>query len=195
MGTLIRPPQEDASVHREVVARLDALDAKLDLVLAAMNSRSQEQERLLTVAELAERLGVSRSHVYDHADDYGVIRLGDGKRSRLRFPPDAVTARHPSNRSPAAESPLPTGDPGEARRCTNGTLAGWRPIHAPRGAPGAETDHAASPPIGTAWTRMPQVIEWTAQEQGAPRDAPTPGGPDHGGISSMITAHPMRGVA
>ena len=42
-------------------------------------------EPLLTPAELAERLGVARSFVYEHADELGAYRLGAGPRARLRF--------------------------------------------------------------------------------------------------------------
>jgi excisionase family DNA binding protein len=40
---------------------------------------------LLTAAELADRLGVSRPYVYEHAAELGAIRLGDGPKARLRF--------------------------------------------------------------------------------------------------------------
>lgn len=121
------------SAREEVFARLDALDAKLDRVLVALNSGSQEEERLLTVAQLADRLGVSRDYLYDHADDFGAIRLGDGKRSHLRFPSDVVTARLTSNRSHEAESPVVNGETARRKRAPNGTRPEWRPIHAPKG--------------------------------------------------------------
>jgi hypothetical protein len=35
--------------------------------------------------ELARVLGVDREWVYDHGDQLGAIRLGDGPRPRLRF--------------------------------------------------------------------------------------------------------------
>jgi predicted DNA-binding transcriptional regulator AlpA len=41
------------------------------------------QEGLLTVPELAERLRLSRSWVYDHADDLGAFRLGKYLRFSL----------------------------------------------------------------------------------------------------------------
>ena len=46
---------------------------------------------LLDAGALADLLGVTRSFVYEHADDLGAIRLGDGTRARLRF--DPATAR------------------------------------------------------------------------------------------------------
>ena len=42
-------------------------------------------ERLLSASELAGRLGVSREYVYEHTDELGVIRIGDGPKAHLRF--------------------------------------------------------------------------------------------------------------
>jgi hypothetical protein len=52
-----------------------------------------DADQLLTASEVATRFKVDRSWVYAHADELGVIRLGDGPRPRLRFDP-AVVARH-----------------------------------------------------------------------------------------------------
>jgi hypothetical protein len=41
---------------------------------------------------LARRLGVSRDYVYEHAEELGAIRLGNGSRAPLRF--DPVKARN-----------------------------------------------------------------------------------------------------
>ncbi len=46
--------------------------------------------RLLTAADVAARFGLSAEWVRDHADDVGAIRLGTGKRRRLRFDPETV---------------------------------------------------------------------------------------------------------
>jgi hypothetical protein len=40
---------------------------------------------LVDAATLGRELGVSRQFVYDHAEELGVIRLGSGRRPRLRF--------------------------------------------------------------------------------------------------------------
>jgi hypothetical protein len=50
-------------------------------------------EGLLSAGDVAARLGVRRGWVYDHADELGVVRLGDGPRPRLRFDPDALAQR------------------------------------------------------------------------------------------------------
>jgi hypothetical protein len=39
----------------------------------------------LTARQVAERFNVDRGWVYAHADELGVVRLGDGPRPRLRF--------------------------------------------------------------------------------------------------------------
>jgi hypothetical protein len=41
--------------------------------------------KLLTPAELAQELGRSRDFIYDHADELGVSRVGDGPQPRLYF--------------------------------------------------------------------------------------------------------------
>ena len=48
--------------------------------------------RLLTADEVARRLGVSRPWVYEHADELGARRLGEGPKARLRFDLNAVQA-------------------------------------------------------------------------------------------------------
>ena len=48
---------------------------------------------LLTARQVAARFNVERSWVYAHADELGVIRLGQGPRPRMRFDP-AVLAQH-----------------------------------------------------------------------------------------------------
>ena len=49
--------------------------------------------RLLSAAEVSEWWGVERSWVYEHAGELGAIRLGAGRRPRLRFDPDLVAQR------------------------------------------------------------------------------------------------------
>ncbi len=49
--------------------------------------------RLLSASEVAERWGVDRSWVYQHAERLGAIRLGDGPRPRLRFDPQQLASR------------------------------------------------------------------------------------------------------
>jgi hypothetical protein len=41
--------------------------------------------RLVDARELAEQLGVHPSFVYSHAKELGAMRLGTGRKSRIRF--------------------------------------------------------------------------------------------------------------
>ena len=50
------------------------------------------REPLIDAAELARRLGVARSTIYDRATELGAIRFGCGPRPRLRFDPRTVEA-------------------------------------------------------------------------------------------------------
>lgn len=47
---------------------------------------------LVDAVELARRLGIERSWVYTHAIELGAIKLGSGRKPRLRFDPQ-VAAR------------------------------------------------------------------------------------------------------
>ena len=40
---------------------------------------------LVGAEEIARRFGVSRTFVYDHAQDLGAVKLGAGPKARLRF--------------------------------------------------------------------------------------------------------------
>jgi hypothetical protein len=65
--------------------------------------------RMLTAAEVAVRFNVERGWVYAHAEELGVIRIGDGPRPRLRFDPALVAQRLVSapGRVPAAKPSNP----------------------------------------------------------------------------------------
>ena len=57
---------------------------------------------LLDASEVARRSGHSRGWVYEHAEELGAIRTGNGSRSRLRFPAsclDRLSAGSTSRRS------------------------------------------------------------------------------------------------
>lgn len=65
----------------------------------AMESRRPEE--LVDAATVARLLGVSRATVYAKAVELGAIRVGNGKRGRLRFDPALIVAnaKATSNRS------------------------------------------------------------------------------------------------
>ena len=60
---------------------------------------------LLTANEVATTFNVARSWVYEHAEELGVIRLGDGPRPRLRFDPAVVAQRLQARPTAAAKQP------------------------------------------------------------------------------------------
>src|SRR4051812_49401472 len=61
--------------------------------LPSQHGEGGRAQRLMTAADVAIRLGVSRSWVYDHAQDLGAKRLGGGPKARLRFDPLEVEQR------------------------------------------------------------------------------------------------------
>jgi hypothetical protein len=54
----------------------------------------------LSAAEVARRLRVKREWVYQHADELGAMRIGGGRRPRLRFPPRLDPRREPAHPQP-----------------------------------------------------------------------------------------------
>jgi hypothetical protein len=87
----------------------------------------RHDDALLTAREVAARLNVDRSWVYAHAEDLGVVRLGQGPRPRLRFdaavvaqrvlaPPGRTSAASPSIHAGAGASLLPIRSPRRPRR-------------------------------------------------------------------------------
>ena len=60
---------------------------------------------LIDVKETARRLGVKPSWVYEHAEELGVIRLGSGRRPRLRFDMRLVEHARKSGDPATAEQP------------------------------------------------------------------------------------------
>lgn len=76
-----------------------SIEAVARRVAELLRDETPTQPGALTADEVAERLGVSRDHVYRHAAELGGKRMGDGPRARLRFPVDAI------NRYLAIETP------------------------------------------------------------------------------------------
>jgi len=59
-------------------------------------AKGRTADILVDAATLGHELGVSRQFVYDHAEELGVLRLGSGRRPRLRF--DLETAKRACER-------------------------------------------------------------------------------------------------
>jgi predicted DNA-binding transcriptional regulator AlpA len=109
--------------------------------LQARGAPPENQARpsgLLDASEAAARLGVGRAWVYRHAAELGAVKLGDGRRARLRFDAESLSElatarvenrdssaplaprRRPSRRSPGGRTargnpllPIPAYDQGD----------------------------------------------------------------------------------
>jgi hypothetical protein len=92
---------------------------------------------LIDAAEVARRFGVARSWVYEHAEDLGAIRLGDGDRPRLRFDAAIVAERltpcSTSRASEQGEDRTPPRIAPRRRGAAKGTERDLLPIRPPGG--------------------------------------------------------------
>lgn len=96
-------------LHPDDLAALADLVAERVLTGLAEDRRPDEEERLLTAAEVARRFRVSPEWVRENAGRLGALRLGDGPRPRLRFDlarvADELSARPVRGRSDAPDRP------------------------------------------------------------------------------------------
>jgi hypothetical protein len=96
-------------------ADVEAIALRTAEILAERGLVAPAAPRLFSAAEAAARIGMSRDFVYEHADELGAIRLGEGSRPRLAFDPrrldEWVSARSGGGRSDDREPA-----PGPARR-------------------------------------------------------------------------------
>src|SRR5947199_4062599 len=99
----------DSNVIAEIADRLSnaIVERVIEAVRAEVNIRpTPAASEWLDARQVAERLGVSREWVYEHAEDLGASRIGSGRRPRLRFPPHVLEARV-DKRTPAEEARRP----------------------------------------------------------------------------------------
>jgi hypothetical protein len=80
-------------------------------------------------ATLARHLGLTRGYVYQHANELGAIRLGDGPRARLRFDLSVAALRLPAGGSSVAPAVGPVAKPSRGKPSNVQLL----PISPPRG--------------------------------------------------------------
>jgi hypothetical protein len=81
---------------------IEAIARRVAEVLGEERSPVGTEVDLIDAAAVARRLGISRATVYAKAEQLGAIRLGEGKRARLRFDPTRLPvqlASGPSARS------------------------------------------------------------------------------------------------
>jgi hypothetical protein len=97
--------QLDSATIDQVAERVAELLSQR--IAAPETVRGAVEPGLLSAAEVSRWWGVDRSWVYDHADQLGAIRLGNGKRPRLRFDPDRVAQalNPPADRPDVSRSP------------------------------------------------------------------------------------------
>lgn len=90
---------------------------------------------LVDAAQLARHLGVTRTWVYEHANQLGAIRLGAGSNARLRFDLATATAaideRQTKRQGPRGAPPAPRASGHRTRRAPASTTP-LLPITPPR---------------------------------------------------------------
>jgi hypothetical protein len=93
-GRADEPDGRSAKAGEGAVVRLasESIEA-IALRLAELVHDRAASDRWMDANEVADRYGVSRAFVYQHADDLGAIRVGGGSRPRLRFDPATVEER------------------------------------------------------------------------------------------------------
>jgi hypothetical protein len=114
-GRGLCPPQRRGmrAIARQVTVELtpQTIVQIADCVVQRLQRAQQNQEQgltrqelgMLTVAKLAKHLDLNPAWVYEHADELGAIRIGDGPKARIRFDlhtAKAALAQHQANRTP-----------------------------------------------------------------------------------------------
>jgi DNA-binding FadR family transcriptional regulator len=105
--------------------QVDFVEAVARRVVELLDERERPAPgRLVDATEIAMMLGVSRSTVYEHADELGAVRLRTGPRAPVRFDPQralaAWTARESSGESLPADPPPAQRSAAPARRRRRG---------------------------------------------------------------------------
>ena len=107
---------------KEVDPTPAAIEAIAIRVAELLTRRQQPPDQLVDAAELARRLGVSRSWVYENATRLGGVRLSGRTRGRLRFDPAAAVA--------AAEGANPSAvEPSRQRHSRRSAEIPLLPVH------------------------------------------------------------------
>jgi len=107
--------------------QLDALADRLAPRLAALLADAKPapgERQLVTAAALARELGTTRTWVYEHAEELGVVRLGEqgkdakgkDRRPRLRFDLEAARAQTACSAGKPSHAEKPSVDGAPARK-------------------------------------------------------------------------------
>jgi hypothetical protein len=89
-------------------ADIEAVAERVAELLEHQAVESRQPGELVDAAAVGRLLGVSRATVYAKADELGAVRLGDGKKPRLRFDPSRLPAQGSPKQS-ATDDPLRRG--------------------------------------------------------------------------------------
>lgn len=87
------PPDPAGAHDAETLTARELLlaDAIAERIAGLLRDEDASAEhRLVSAAEVARELNVGRQWVYEHAEELGARRLGDGPRARLRFDLETV---------------------------------------------------------------------------------------------------------
>lgn len=89
----------------------ELVDAIARRVVELLEKKGIQQRELVDAIELARRLGIERSWVYSHAIELGAVKLGTGKKPRLRFDPEiAARVLQKVGEGPAVDPPTRLGE-------------------------------------------------------------------------------------
>lgn len=119
-------PAQAVRAPADVRGSTQTNDEALALIFAELRELRQAVESLrplatasaglVGVATLAAELGVSRRFVYEHRDELGAVRLGDGPKARIRFDLEAAKAGMACSASKRSQGVRPNSGGGPARR-------------------------------------------------------------------------------
>ncbi len=85
------PPDQIPAAIAHLAARILTSVSTTEVKTSATSAEVSDD--LLTPAQAAALLHVSRKYIYDHVRELGGVRIGRGPRARLRFARSKVLAR------------------------------------------------------------------------------------------------------
>lgn len=97
----------------------DDIEAIARRVIELQSERVAPSEpALVDATALAHGIGMSRAYVYEHAHELGAVKVGDGKKPRLRFDLDVALAAFSAltDKPKAPEQPVRRSHDGPGRR-------------------------------------------------------------------------------